>query len=201
MPWPSTSTNNISAGRLKNGSRAVKYVYCSIIKTSVDISHGKPIQQLLSALIQPVSSLCAIFSCLPPQTSLSLSLSSFICAHVLLRYFGIHWSCDYGLVCIFDKSADDRRRRWNMKLVPRIREQTWLLHVHTWHARRAIPMTTTQPPQCTPPLRRYRKGELVFFLIVSKYIWWHVNWIPSECKWSSCPFKWIMWVRRHHFVT
>lgn len=35
---------------------------------------------------------------------------------VLLRYFGMRSSCDYGLVCIFDKSADDRRLCRNVKL-------------------------------------------------------------------------------------
>lgn len=55
----------------------------------------------------------------PPPSTLPirpLSTSSVICAHVLLRYFGMRSSCDYGLVCIFDKSADDRRLCRNVKL-------------------------------------------------------------------------------------
>lgn len=91
--------------------------------------------------------------CYIPHMPPSPSPISHLCSYAL-RYFGIQSFCDYVLVCIFDKSADDRWLHWNMKLVPRIREQTCLLGVLTC-THTSVPQTTSQPPQWTPPQQHY----------------------------------------------
>lgn len=136
-------------------------------KTLVDISCDKSVQQLLSA----------------PSLTCIIPLSHFLLCHIphkppspifhlcscALRYFGIHSFCDYGLVCIFDKRADDRRLHSNMKLVPRIREQTWLLGVYTY-THRTIPLTTSHSLHSElHPSSIMGRGKPVFSLIVSKY--------------------------------
>lgn len=90
----------------------------------------------------------------PPSPIRPPSTSSVICAHVLPRYFGTSCSCDYGLVCIFDKSADDRRLLPNVKLATGIffREQTWLPSNH-------ITVATLNSP---PPCLRYGNGSACF---------------------------------------
>lgn len=88
---------------------------------------------------------------------------------------------DYGLVCIFDKSADDRQLHWNMKLVPMIHKQASLQGVHTHTAVHfnhitADVVNSTLAVMLVP----------VFLLIVHKYciyIWWRV----CRIFWSSPP--------------